>query len=170
VQTTPRQTPRASGGYVGAAILIVIGLVALVANLTGMNIGGESVVLVIGLAFIVAYVMTRHYGFMVPGGIMTGLGGGMLAASLAGAIDNGTYVVLGLGLGFMAIYAADLLVTQARARWWPVIPGGALLLVAGGLATQNEGLIKQIGAWSPLVLVAIGVWWLLAARNRAANG
>lgn len=166
MQVSPRQTPRTSGAYVGAALLIVIGQIALVSNLSGIRDFGEVVPLGIGLAFMVAYAMTRRYGYLVPGGIVTGIGGGILAGWVVGASDNGIYVVLAGGLGFLLIYTADVLVARVTRRWWPVIPGAAMLLIGGGMATQNEGLIKDIGLWSPLVLIAIGVW-ILVARSRA---
>ena len=165
MQGTPKRTPRTSGANVGAALLIVIGVTALVANVLGDKIGGDVVPLGIGVAFLVAYALTRHYGFLVAGGILTGVGGGVLAASLAGASDSGVYVVLAGGLGFVLVYAVDASTTGIAARWWPLIPGGAMLLVAGGMATRNEGVMRQIGIWSPLVLVLIGVW-ILIARSR----
>lgn len=168
-QVSPQQTSRPSGGYAGAAVLIVIGLIALAANLSGISNIGDAVPLGIGLVFLVAYAMTRHYGFLVPGGILTGIGSGLLAASLIGVSDNGTYVVLGGGLGFLLIYALDVLAARVTRRWWPLVPGTAMVLIAGGMATQNEGLMRQIGNWSPLVLVAIGIW-LLVARSRTAKG
>jgi hypothetical protein len=102
-------------------------------------------------------------------GILTGLGSGILAAWLVGVSDSGIYVVLAGGLGFLLIYAVDVLVTRVTARWWPVVPGAATLLISGGMATQNEGLIRDVGLWSPLVLIVIGVW-ILVARSRAAKG
>ena len=46
---------RNSGAYVGATLLIVIGLCALVANLWGSKYVYESIPLAIGVAFLVAY-------------------------------------------------------------------------------------------------------------------
>ena len=169
---TPNQTPRiagtpGSGAYVGAAILIVIGSLTLLGNLYGNQYTGEAIPLGIGLAFFVAYALTRKYGFLVPGGILTGVGGGLLVATLLGASDDGAYVVLGGGLGFLTIYAFDAIVNRAANRWWPLIPGGIMLLVGGGLATQNEGVIKQIGTWSPLLLIVLGLWIVIASTRRS---
>lgn len=163
-----RETPHPPRGYVGAVVLIVIGVIALAANLSGIRNIGDAIPLGIGLVFVAAFAMTRHYGFLVPGGILTGLGGGLLAASLIGASDNGPYVVLGLGLGFLLIYVLDVLATRVTRRWWPMVPGTAMVLIAGAMATNNEELMRQIGNWSPLVLIVIGVW-LLLARTRTAK-
>ncbi len=148
-----------------AAILIVIGLMALAANLTGSTIGGDAIPFGIGVVFLVAYAMTRRYGFLVPGGIVTGVGAGILLASLLGISDNGVYVVLGGGLGFVLIYVVDFIVTRITARWWPLIPGTLMILVAGGMATNNAGLMRDFATWSPLVLILVGVWILFMTRR-----
>lgn len=163
-QVNPKDN-RNSGALVGAVLLIVIGAGALVANLGGGKAGENAIPLAIGVAFMVAYALTRRYGYLVPGGILSGIGAGILAAFLVGATDSGPYAVIGGGLGFVLIYAIDLLASGQRAHWWPVIPGGVMLLVGGGLATNNEGLISRVGTWSPLLLVALGVW-ILVARGR----
>ena len=162
----PATKPQGRGSIVGAVLLIVIGLVALVANLSGIQNAGDAIPLAVGLAFLAAYALTRAYGLLVAGGIVAGFGAGILAASLAGVTDNGFYVVLGGGLGFLLIYGVDVLVTRLTARWWPVLPGTAMVLIAGGIATGDQGLIREVGLWSPVILVVIGAWILLA-RSRA---
>lgn len=164
----PAQTnTRKSGAYVGATLLIVIGAVALFANLVGSTYVYESIPLAIGLAFGVAYMFTRHYGFLVPAGILTGVGSGVLTSSLLNATDNGTYIVVAIGLGFLGIYAVDVLVSGTAIRWWPLIPGGLMLLVGTGMASQSEGLVRQLQVWAPALLIALGVLILLTrAREK----
>jgi hypothetical protein len=164
MEISPKQT-RNSGAYVGATLLILIGLFALMANLGGPRIGEEAVPLGVGIAFMVAYALTRRYGFLVPGGILTGVGGGIWIASLVGASDNGPYAVIGGGLGFLLIYALDILLSGRAARWWPVVPGVVMLVVGSGMATGDQELVRQIGIWSPLLLIALGIW-ILVARGR----
>ncbi|HET7466418.1 MAG TPA: hypothetical protein VFL29_07110 [Candidatus Dormibacteraeota bacterium] len=169
MQVQPTHTPRVSTPYVGAFLLIAIGTLMLVANLAGAgNLGGGLVVLAIGVAFAAAYAVTRKYGFLVPAGILSGLGAGVFAGQLAGASDTdlGTYAVFGLAVGFLAIYAVDALVTATMVRFWPVIPGGIMFLVAGGLATNNEGFLKVLGLWSPMILVFIGIWLLFVQTRK----
>jgi hypothetical protein len=166
METQPKQTDtRNSGAFVGAALLIVIGVGALVANLGGGRTGEDAIPLAIGVAFMVAYALTRRYGYLVAGGILSGIGSGILTASLLGVTDSGPYAVIGGGLGFLLIYGLDLLSSGPRAHWWPVIPGSLMILIGGGLATDNEGFIRQVGIWSPLLLVALGVW-ILVTRGR----
>lgn len=165
----PKRAGRMTTPHIGAFLLIAIGLLMLVGNLTGGNLAGGLVVLAIGIAFAAAFVLAPRYGFLIPAGILIGLGGGIVIGQWAGASesDMAVYVVLGLGTGFLLIYAVDALVTSKLGRFWPVIPAGILYLVGGGLATNNEGFLKVLSVWSPLVLVAIGGWLLfIRARNK----
>jgi hypothetical protein len=164
MDTSPKQT-RNSGTYVGAAILILVGLFALMANLGGPRIGEEAIPLAIGIAFMVAYAFTRRYGYLVPGGILTGVGGGILVASLLGLSDNGPLAVIGGGLGFLLIYAVDVARSGLAARWWPIVPGALMVLIGAGTAAQNQGWVQQVGTWSPLLLIVLGIW-IIVARGR----
>lgn len=143
-------------------ILIVIGVVFLVAQ--RYQVGGEAVVAAIGVAFLAAFAYTRNYGYLVPGGIMTGLGLGILYQ--AQRRDTGWAVVLGLGLGFIVVYLVDVLTGGRRAgRWWPLVPGGILLAIGLLQASGEPGLIGTLARWWPLLLIAIGVVLLLRRRG-----
>ncbi|MGH2348573.1 MAG: hypothetical protein ACRDFT_03785 [bacterium] len=138
-------------------ILIVLGVVFLLAQQG--RVGGQAVVAAIGIAFLVAFLYTRNYGFLVPGGIMTGLGLGIIYQSQA---DRGWAVLLGLGLGFVSIYALDVLTGGRRGgQWWPLIPGGILTFF--GLA-QASGILGTIGRWWPILLIVIGLYLLFRRR------
>lgn len=146
---------------VPALVLIGIGLVLLLAQLTG--VGPEAVVAVIGVGFLIAYAVTRTYGFLIPGGIMTGLGIGIVIETEAAA-SQGEPVLLGLGIGFLAIYALDAVVRRSRALWWPVIPGGILATIGVLVGTGREGWLGNAGAWWPAILIVIGGMILLSQR------
>ena len=155
-----------SGAYIGAAILILIGVTALVANLGGSKYVYEAIPLALGVAFAIAYATTRQYGFLVPAGILSGVGAGLVLSSLLGTNDAGTLVLIGGGLGFLAIFAVDMLVPNVSVRWWPLIPGGLMLVVGASTANASEEVIRQLQIWSPLFLVGIGVVLLLTQVRR----
>jgi hypothetical protein len=163
------ETRRNSGAYVGATLLIVIGICAFAANIWGGKYVYESIPLALGVAFLVAYTLTRQYGFLVPGGILSGAGAGVLASSLLNVLDGGPYVVIGAGIGFLLIFCVDMLVSRRAMRWWPVIPGGLMVLIGAGSAAENEGVIKQLEIWSPLLLIAVGVLILIARRSQPSH-
>lgn len=131
-------------------LLIAIGGALLIVLTT--DVGGEVVVVFLGLGFLVAYLPTRTYGFLVPGGILTGLGAGMVAASQGGP---GVSVPLGLGCGFLAIALIDRLVgASGGVWWWPLIPGG--ILVTGSVSNLS-GVPNLERYVVPGVLIIIGV-------------
>lgn len=146
---------------VPGVILIALGVLFLIAQ--RINVGGEAVVAAIGLAFLVAYWLTRNYGLLVPGGIMTGLGIGIIYEVRSNA--GGAPVLLGLGLGFVGIYVVDAAVRRASWGWWPLIPGGVLTLIGLLLASGQTGLVGTIGRWWPAVLILIGLWFLQRGRS-----
>ena len=139
-------------------LLIAGGLLwVLVAN---TDLDGTVVVPGIGVGFLVAYLVTRRFGLLVPGGILTGLGVGVVVAAQDGP---GEAVVLGLGLGFVAITVLDAVLGEGQAAWWPLIPGGILTLVGG---SQIAG-IRDIGVYlGPVVLIVVGVLLLLRPSRR----
>ena len=148
-------------GWLPGVILIAVGLTLFTVQL--LNLDGDVIVLVIGLVFAIAFAATRRYGLLIPAGIMTGLGIGIL---LENAGVMGEPVVLGLGLGFFAIYAGDLLTTGARApgRWWPLIPGGILTIIAAAESTFGPEGARLITQGWPILLIAAGAWLLLRGR------
>lgn len=155
-----------SGAYIGATLLILIGVVALLGNLIGASYVYESIPLVLGLAFLAAYILTRHYGYLVPAGILSGVGVGVLAATGASSSDAGTYVVLAMGLGFLSVYALDVLVSGSAIRWWPLIPGGLMLVIGTGMSTKGQGfIVHEVQIWAPAALIALGIL-ILVTRAR----
>jgi hypothetical protein len=147
---------------VPALVLIGIGVVLLVAQLTG--VGPEAVVAIIGMGFLIAYAATRTYGFLIPGGIMTGLGIGIVIETQAVG-SRGEPVLLGLGIGFLTIYAVDAIMRRSEALWWPVIPGGILATIGVLVGTGREGWLENAGSWWPAVLIVIGAMILLSQRR-----
>jgi hypothetical protein len=147
------------GRSFAGTLLVVIGIVLLLIELTGT--GRVAVVLLGGLAFLATFVATRSYGFLVPGGILTGFGAGLVAQDLGLVDDIG---LIGLGVGFLLIPALQLATRTPRdgGWWWPLIPGGILVLlgVIENLQEEVAGLIL------PAVLIIVGLAFLLSASRR----
>ena len=148
-------------GWLPGVILIVIGVTLFA--IQWLHLDADVIVLIIGLVFAGAYAATRRYGLLIPAGTLTGLGAGILLEDFGVTREP---VVLGLGLGFLAIYGVDLIAVRSRerARWWPLIPGGILTVIAGaGGAFGDEGGRAVQQGW-PVVLIVIGGWLLLRRR------
>lgn len=142
-------------------VLILLGVLFFFAQ--RMGIGGEGVVAVIGLAFLAAYAFTGQYAFLVPGGIMTGLGIGIIYETRLGA--NGAPVLLGLGLGFISITVISRLDSRAGGHWWALIPGGILTLVGLLLAAGQTGTLGAIARWWPALLIVLGLYIIYRQRR-----
>ena len=142
--------------------LIVLGLgLWYLQRLDGL--GAATFLLLIGGAFLAAYLYFRNYGYLVPGCIMLGLGVGTVAED--SRFNFGDSMLLGLGFGFVAIYVISLLY-ERKNRWWPLIPGGIMLLVGFGAEDFVDTLIRN---W-PLILVLIGILIVLGAIGGSRRG
>lgn len=151
-----------AGRSFAGVLLVAIGVALLVINLTG--VGGVAVVLLGGLAFLATHLATRAYGFLVPGGILTGFGAALVAQDLGLTADIG---LLGLGAGFVLIPVVQLLTGWERQPgwWWPLIPGGILVLL--GAIEHLEG--SAAGLILPGLLIILGLVFLLSASRRRAE-
>ena len=150
-----------SADWLPGVLLITVGLVFLTAQ--QLSIGREIVVLVIGIVFAIAYAATRTYGLLIPAGILTGLGVGI---ALERRVAIPEIVVLGLGLGFIGVYVVDALLTRAEHHWWPLIPGGVLVIVAVSSGALGSGAERAIELVWPVALIAAGALLLVRARPR----
>ena len=147
------------GRSLAGALLVSIGVALLIINLTG--VGGVAVVLLGGLAFLATHLATRTYGFLVPGGILTGFGAALVVEDLGLAEDIG---LVGLGLGFLLILLVQLVTGAPREGgwWWPTIPGG--ILIALGVIEYLQG--DAAGLILPGILIILGLVFLLDAARR----
>ena len=144
--------------------LVIIGASLLV--LLQLGATGEVVVAIVGAAFLVVYAATRYYGFLVPGGILTGLGVGLVLES---TLDIQGGVLLSLAGGFAFVALLDRLAGGRReGGWWPFIPAGILVVI--GLS-QVAGGWEVLQLWWPVALIAVGVVGLIRAyRSETQSG
>ena len=151
------------GSWVGGLVLVTIGLAFLVGQL--LPNAGRFVPLLVGLSFLAVFLVTRNYGFLVPGGIVTGVGAGVvLAVEDQGRVGGGLFLV-SLGIGFIGIYVVGALFRLRENHPWPLVPGGILAtLGAITLAGTRYGDVSRY-AW-PVALIALGAAFLLRGLLR----
>ncbi len=153
------------GGLLGGLVLILIGVLLLVAQYTDV-LGGWVVLVGLGLIFLAAFAINRQYGFLIPGCLLVGIGIPVYFTEKVPGFDGEAYaglVPLGLGLGFIAIWLIDLVVNRGRRHgWWPLIPGVIVSLVGISELAKVEPWLQDIGRWWPVLLIALGLWILLA--------
>ena len=147
-----------------AVVLIAVGVIGLASQLFEFktDVGGW-IVMLIGLGFLGAFAFTRQYGFLIPGGIMTGLGAGIVASESLTLTDEetGGVIVLGLGMGFLGIWVIGAIVSVTEHHWWPIIPGGILTVIGAALLVGGQA-VDLLDYWG-VVLVALGLFVLWRA-------
>lgn len=147
------------GSVTGGLVLIALGI-AFLAMQFFEQVSASAVLLALGAAFLIAHVAYRNYGLLIPACVILGLGGGVLAEELGA---GGSAVVVGLGSGFVAVWLIDrvFLKEGPSASWWPLIPGGILLLVGG--SSYFGGLYDVFPLVLGASLLALGVFIIFRA-------
>jgi len=131
-------------------VLIVLGIAFLLAQY--FEFGPALFLILLGLVFLIPYALTRSYGLLIPGCILAGVGLGL--AFDRPPLGTAIAVPLGLGLGFIAIFVLQLIVAR-QSHWWPLIPGGLLVLVGIAEGVPQAQVLFEKG-W-PLILVLVGL-------------
>ncbi len=147
-------------------ILIVLGL-GLFALQFIEGLGSAVILFLIGGVFVAVYLFNRAYGFLIPGGILLGLGLGQVGEQTGGFLAFAGFGSVGLGIGFVSIYVIDL-VYRGATSWWPLIPGG--ILIVSGLGTTNDAVRRLFSVGWPLILVFIGLIVLAGAFGIGGRG
>lgn len=148
-----RRAPRSDpGGLVAGLVIAGLGLFFLAGQLEPDI--GRFVTLVIGLGLLAVFVVTREYGFLVPGSILTGVGIGVaLEPATNGAADSGV-MMLALAGGFLGIWLLGSLYRLPQNHWWPLIPGGILTLI--GLVQVSRTDVEGAFRMWPVILIILG--------------
>lgn len=125
----------------------------------------------IGIVFLVLYFVgwIREALTLILGWMLAGFGLAFWAASQPQwATLALPLILIGLGAGFMAIYftAGPKGFLEAQARYWPVVPGVLLLVVAATLIL--EGILTRERLWSvvvPMIPAISAIWYLMEWRK-----
>lgn len=147
---------------IGGTLLVAIGLLVLLVQ----NIKTESLGLLflpaLGGLFLVAGILGRQVGFIIPGGILTGIGMGVVltqnpALAVTDTAQGGVFF-LGFALGWFLITVLSRVFTRDP-QWWALIPGTIMALIGGALMLGGTALnvLEFAGRWWPLILVALGL-------------
>ena len=153
-------------------ILVLAGVVSLAGRYLELSPEfGGWVVAIIGAALLAAFLYSHEYGFLIPGGILTGLGLGLAASQMLSLHDQseGGVIVLGLGLGFLSIYAIGALARLSVNHWWPFIPGGILFVVGSALLVGGQA-VDLLDYWGIAAIVLGLLVFLGALRGQRRPG
>jgi hypothetical protein len=173
VETTKHHNHR-RGGYAAGAILITIGVLSIFNNIVSINFG-LMFLLALGLIFLVVGIVSKTRGFIIPGGIISGVGAATLVMtrfeSRFTESGKGGIFLLVFSLGWLLISILSLIVPNEQGQrpfmWWPLIPGGIIGLT-GTLLLQGElglTILKWMGQGWPIVLIGLGLYLILRRKE-----
>ncbi len=164
---TNETKPASKGSLTTGIILIAIGLGLLLSHLVSLEGYGP---LVLGLGLIIAGILKREVGFLIPGGIIGGSGLGIVAmennwlAPMGSEAGGGVFLLV-MSLGWFSITLLSKLFTD-KTQLWALFPATAMALIGGLVLMGEQGLkvLEVLGTYWPLILVAIGLrilyrWW-----------
>lgn len=135
--------------------LLAYALIALGVFLLLLRLGGADWLwlALLGVIFLFAYTSRRLYGFLVAGGVLTGLAVGTL-------LDSGGGMLLSLAAGF---YAVDRV--EPKPNRWALYTAGVLAALGVFVALGSFRLLDSV--FFALVLVGVGVYLLYRGEGTA---
>jgi hypothetical protein len=157
---------------VGGVVLVLIGALLLIAQLTDLEQMGAFVPLALGVLFLTWGILTRTLGLLIPGGILSGIGVGVvLLTGPLGRLPEDSPQAAGLFLlcfaaGWGLITLLSAFFTEGTA-WWALIPGGVLGLIGGALTAGGEALeaLAFLNNVWPAGLILLGLYLILWRRS-----
>ena len=148
---------------VAGLVLIVIGVIIVISRLVPGT--GEYVLLAVGLTCLVAFVLTREYGWAVAAGIITGLGAGVVLSAHVTDPTDGIVFMLSLACGFAAVWVFGFFADPPERNAWPLIPAAILAAVGISIVTDSPGMIDWLIIAVAVVLVLAGLRAFRADRS-----
>ncbi len=150
-------------------IMIGLGVVFLVGQFLPI---GDWILLIMGLAFLVSYFVTRRDGLLWPAGVLSGLGVAIIVGNtlrLDGPLMAGA-ILLGLAGGFFSIYILDQVFTPPTpvAPLWAGLGTGlaGVLSVLIGMGVLPENAWGVVGQLWPIFLILAGISTVVGALRR----
>jgi hypothetical protein len=157
-ETQVKQMPKQA---VGGVVLIALGVLFLIGQFVQTTWYGQLMLGVLAVGFLATGLLTRNSGWLVPGGILGGLSLGIALQNLVVDVSDerkAAIFLLCFAAGWVLMTLLSLVTT--RIQWWPLIPGGIMALIGGGLFIGGAAItvLQFVGSYGwPLILIAIGI-------------
>ncbi|HPH95423.1 MAG TPA: hypothetical protein PKW33_05740 [Anaerolineaceae bacterium] len=165
---SPRRNALAAG-----LILILVGAALLIAPYLNF---GYYFMAVLGVIMLALGVFTREEGWIIPGGVVGGIGLGIITtasplSAAFGQIESGGIFLLSFAAGWFIIPLFSVLFTKSR-NYWAFIPGSIMAVIGALILLKDVGgltALELIGKVWPVILIIIGVSILIKAFRKSDN-
>ena len=147
--------------------LLVIG--AIVAAGFVSDVVDQYTLIAISATLLVAFGLSREYGYAVPAGITGGLGTAVLlitAGTFGPAATTGVFF-LSIAGGFASVWLLGLVAAPQERHPWPLVPAAILGTIGLAFASGQPGALSWIQIAVAVVIIVAGVGMLLR-RDHAA--
>lgn len=164
MEATPRPMPespqrRSRDTVVGGMVLVIVGTFLLAMQVVPDI--GPYVVIAIGLGLLALFAVSRSYGALVAGSVVSGVGAGIVLTTLYSGM-GGAAMVLAIGSGFLLIWLLSYALQLKERHFWPLIPAAILGSIGVALLVEAVDLLTY---W-PVLLIGFGVLLMLLAFLR----
>jgi hypothetical protein len=147
----------------GGVILILAGVAFLLTLWLDISM---YVVLMIGVGMLALGIFSRSNGWIIPGGVLSGIGLGILVFEgpwklpLADQPRSGIFLLC-FAFGWFVITLLSGLVNR-KTLWWPLIPGGIMALLGGIIWLVSDWTKVQVASTiiESGALILIGIYLL----------
>jgi hypothetical protein len=149
------------------ATLLVIGTIVAAGFVT--DAVDQYTLLAISASLLVAFGLSREYGFAVPAGITGGLGSAVLfiSAGTFGPAATAGVLFLSIAGGFASVWLLGLLAAPQERHPWPLVPAAILGSVGLAFASGQPGALSWIQVGVAALIIVAGAGMLLR-RDHAA--
>ncbi len=153
---------RASTGV----ILIIVGALALLANMGLGEIFGEAIPALVGVFFLSLYIVGKAGWALYPGAFLTPIG--IVTFLAARGLDMDSWWPL-----FMAASGVGFLIIRMAKPWnrWVIYPAAALIVLAGCFFVFSSRVFQWLyfdfaGKLWPILLIVLGLALILGSFRR----
>ena len=150
---------------VGGLVLVAIGIVIIAAQLIPGF--GQYTLLAVSVVCLIAFALTREYGYAVATGITGGLGVGVVLSSLASDPYDGVIFMSSFAAGFLAVWILGLGAKPRETNPWPLVPAAIFAAIAVTIVTESSTLLQVVLAIAVVALVGGGLKAIYDSRKEA---
>ncbi|MCU0507507.1 MAG: hypothetical protein MUC34_03740 [Anaerolineae bacterium] len=162
-------TTSSRNAVIAGVAIIALGLVALASQLGVAEALGYLIPPTLAGIFLAWGLLTRTFGLIIPGGILSGVSLGIFVTQGPFAASpepvTGGIFLLAFSLGWVLIALLSTY-TAGSFQWWPLVPGAILAAIGALLLAGASGLavLKAFGFIWPVILIVAGVVVLIRRK------
>ena len=147
--------------------LLVIGTIVAAGFVS--DVVDQYTLLAISATLLVAFGLSREYGFVVPAGITGGLGTAILfiSAGTFGPAATASVLFLSIAGGFTSVWLLGLLAAPQERHPWPLVPAAILGSIGLAFASGQPGALSWVQVAVAVVIIVAGAGMLLRHDHAA---